>query len=304
MRTALDPRRHPYRDDLAAETLRGKVAAARYVKGETRQVVHPAPPLWPRLDAREGWATQALFGERVTVYEEKRGWAWAQLERDGYVGYLNARSLSAQVKPPTHRVRAPGTFLYAAADAKALTGPHLSLTSLLTVAETGAAFSRLADGGFVPTRHIAELARFAPDFVAVAERFVGTPYVWGGKTRLGLDCSGLVQVAMHAAGLDCPRDSDMQLAELGREAAVRADLDGLKRGDLVFWKGHVGIMTDAFMLLHANSHHMAVVAEPLRSAVERIARVGLPIVAIRRLATKGAQGETEGGEGRCTSRSR
>jgi cell wall-associated NlpC family hydrolase len=287
-RTALDPRRHPCRDDLAAETLRGKVAAARYVKGEARQVVHPAAPLWARPDAREGWATQALFGERVTVYEEKAGWGWVQLERDGYVGYLNARSLSAQVKPPTHTVRAPGTFLYAAANAKALTGPHLSMTSLLSVAETGAAFSRLAEGGFVPTRHIAELGRFAPDFVAVAERFVGTPYVWGGKTRLGLDCSGLVQVAMHAAGLDCPRDSDMQQAELGREVAVAADLDGLQRGDLVFWQGHVGIMTDAFMLLHANAHHMAVVAEPLRSAVDRIARAGLAIAAIRRLEGKGA----------------
>ena len=291
----LDPRRHPYRSDLAAEALRGQVAAARFVKGETRQVAHPAAPLWARPDAREGWATQALFGERVTVYEEKAGWAWVQLERDGYVGYLNARSLSAQVKPPTHRVRAPGTFLYAAADAKALTGPHLSLTSLLSVAETGAAFSRLADGGFVPTRHIAELGRFAPDFVAVAERFAGTPYVWGGKTRLGLDCSGLVQVAMHAAGLDCPRDSDMQLADLGREVAVRVDLDGLKRGDFVFWKGHVGIMTDAFMLLHANAHHMAAVAEPLRSAVERIARASLPIVAIRRIDAKGAQGAIERG---------
>jgi cell wall-associated NlpC family hydrolase len=301
---ALDPRRHPYRDDLAAERLRGRVAAARYVRGEARQVVHPAAPLWPRPDAREGWATQALFGERVTVYEEKRGWAWVQLERDGYVGYLNARSLSAQVKTPTHRVRVPGTFLYAAADAKALTGPHLSLTSLLTIAETGAAFSRLVDGAFVPTRHIAELGRFAPDFVAVAERFVGTPYVWGGKTRLGLDCSGLVQVAMHAAGLDCPRDSDMQLAELGREVAVRTGLEGLQRGDLVFWKGHVGIMTDAFMLLHANAHHMAVVAEPLMSAVERIARAGLPIAAIRRLARNGAQIETEGGEARCASRNR
>ena len=287
-KTAPDPRRHPYRDDLAAEALRGKVAAARYVKGEARQVVYPAIPLWVQPDARQEWATQALFGERVAVYEEKAGWAWVQLERDGYVGYVQARALSAQVRPPTHRVRAPGTFLYASASARAQTGPHLSMTALLSIAETGAAFCRLAEGGFVPTRHIAELGRFAPDFVAVAERFVGTPYVWGGKTRLGLDCSGLVQVAMHAAGRDCPRDSDMQLAELGREVAVAADLDGLKRGDLVFWNGHVGIMTDAFMLLHANAYHMAVVAEPLRTAVDRIARAGLPIAAIRRLEGNGA----------------
>jgi cell wall-associated NlpC family hydrolase len=286
---ALDPRRHPWRDDLAAESLRGRVAAARYVKGEPRQVAYPAIPLWAGPDARQDWTTQVLFGERVTVYEEKGGWAWVQLERDGYVGYVQARTLSAQLRRPTHKVRAPGTFVYASASARAQTGPHLSMTSLLSLAETGAAFSRLAEGGFVPTRHIAELGRFAPDFVAVAERFAGTPYVWGGKTRLGLDCSGLVQVAMHAAGLDCPRDSDMQQAELGRAIAFDAGLDGLERGDLVFWSGHVGIMTDAFMLLHANAHHMAVVAEPLRGAVDRIARGGLEIAAIRRPEAKGAK---------------
>jgi cell wall-associated NlpC family hydrolase len=287
-KTALDPRRHAYRKDLAAETLLGEVAAARYVQGEIRQVVHPAVPLWTRPDAREGWATQALFGERVILYEEKAGWAWVQLERDGYVGYTDARALSPQLRAPTHRVRAPGTFLYAAAKATALAGMHLSMTALLSVAEAGATFSRLADGGFVPTRHIAELNRFAPDFVAVAERFVGTPYVWGGKTRLGLDCSGLVQVAMHAAGRDCPRDSDMQMAELGHEVEIRADLDGLQRGDLIFWKGHMGVMTDAFMLLHANAYHMAVATEPLRSAVDRIARTGLQVAGIRRIETKAA----------------
>jgi cell wall-associated NlpC family hydrolase len=286
-KTAPDPRRHAFRNDLAAESLRGKVAAARYAKGEPRQVVYPAIPLWAEPDARQDWATQALFGERVTVYEEKGGWAWVQLERDGYVGYVQARALSAQVRRPTHKVRAPGTCVYAAANARAQTGPHLSMTSLLSVAETSAAFSRLAEGGFVPTRHIAELGRFAPDFVAVAERFAGTPYVWGGKTRLGIDCSGLVQVAMHAAGLDCPRDSDMQQAELGRAIAVGGGLDGLERGDLVFWSGHVGIMTDAFMLLHANAYHMAVTAEPLRGAVDRIARGGLEIAAVRRLEAKG-----------------
>jgi hypothetical protein len=193
------------------------------------------------------------------------------------------------VKPATHRVRAPGTFLYAAPSARAPTGPHLSMMSLVSVAEVGAAFSRLVDGAFVPTRHLCELDRFAPDFVTVAERFVGTPYVWGGKTRLGLDCSGLLQVAMHAAGLDCPRDSDMQLAELGREIAVRPDLDGVQRGDLVFWQGHVGIMTDGFLLLHANAHHMATVIEPLRSAMDRIARAGSQVIAIKRIEPKGVK---------------
>jgi cell wall-associated NlpC family hydrolase len=140
----------------------------------------------------------------------------------------------------------------------------------------------------VPARHLAEIGTFAADFVAEAERFLGTPYVWGGKTRLGLDCSGLVQTALHAAGIEAPRDSDMQMKELGTPVEVRGDLAGLKRGDLLFWKGHVGILTDAATLLHANSHHMAVTAEPLRGAVDRIARSGSPIAAIKRIEPKGA----------------
>jgi cell wall-associated NlpC family hydrolase len=283
-----DTRRHPYRADLAAVTLRGRVDATRYVEGALHQVVQGAAPLWPRPDASRGWATQLLYGETVRVYEQKDGWAWVQAARDGYVGYVPADALSAEVTAATHRVSVPGTFIYTEPDAKALTTLHLGLNSLFRVAEVGASFVKLAEGGFVPTRHIAEIGAFASDFVAVAEQLVGTPYVWGGKTRLGLDCSGLVQTAMHAAGLDCPRDSDMQMAELGTPVGVRSDLAGLQRGDLVFWKGHVGILTDAATVLHANAHHMAVAAEPFKVAVERIARSGSAITAIKRIERTGA----------------
>jgi cell wall-associated NlpC family hydrolase len=287
-KAALDPRRHAYRDDIAAQALRGQVSAPRYVTGEVRQVVHAATGLWTRAGSGEGWATQALHGELVTVYDERDGWAWVQLARDRYVGYVRAEALSPRISTPTHRVPVPGTFLYAAPDAKALTGLHLSMNALVRVAEMGPNFARLADGSFVPARHLADVRQFASDFVAVAEQFLGTPYVWGGKTRLGLDCSGLVQVAMHAAGLDCPRDSDMQRAELGVPVAVREDLGGLQRGDLVFWKGHVGILTDAGTLLHANAYHMAVTVEPLSGAVDRIARSGSPMAAIKRIEPLGA----------------
>lgn len=287
-RTSLDPRRHPFREDLAAEALRNQVSAPRYVAGQTRQLVHSATPLRGQPEPRASWTSEVLFGELVTVYDEKDGWAWGQLVRDGYVGYLRAGALSANVKPATHRVRALSTFLYPTADVKAPPWLPLSMTSLVSVAETGPAFAKLADGSFIPMRHIADLAWRTPDFVAIAERFLGTPYLWGGKTRQGLDCSGLVQVAMQIAGLDCPRDSDMQQAELGRVVPVVANFDGLERGDLVFWPGHVGIMTDAFLLLHANAHHMAVAVEPLKAAADRIARAGGRIAAIKRLEVKAA----------------
>jgi cell wall-associated NlpC family hydrolase len=284
--TPLDPRSHAYRDDLAAESLRGLVPAARYTAGQPRQVVHSSTPLRAKPDPRASWTSEVLFGEVVTVYDDRDGWAWVQLARDGYVGYLRSIALSAQVRPATHRVRAPATFLYSAPDVKAPPWLPLSMNALLSVADTGSTFAKLSDGSFVPMRHIADLSWRAPDFVAVAETFLGTPYLWGGKTRHGLDCSGLVQVALQMAGLECPRDSDMQQAELGNPIVISDDLSGLERGDLVFWPGHVGIMTDAFLFLHSNAHHMKVAVEPLRAAVDRNVRAGTKVAAIKRLERK------------------
>jgi cell wall-associated NlpC family hydrolase len=218
-----------------------------------------------------GFETEALFGETLTVYEERDGWAWVQLTRDRYVGYVPSDALSPDIDAPTHRVRALGTFVYPVPDIKSPPLMHLSINSELSLAGGDERFLMLRGGGFVVTRHVAERGRYVNDFVDIAERFIGTPYLWGGRTRVGLDCSGLVQVSLEAAGIAAPRDTDMQQAELGSDIAIADVREGVQRGDLIFWKGHVGIMTDGVTLVHANAHHMAVTAETLPEAIERIA---------------------------------
>lgn len=286
MAAALDPRLHAYRPDLAAESLKGRIEAPRYVAGELRQVARAATPLRSTPQRAAGLDNEVLFGERVRVFDTADGWAWVQLERDGYVGYIPAEALRNEVHEATHRVSALGTFVYAVPDIKSAPIMHLSMNARLAVGEQYERFLGLRTGGWVIARHVVESGRIARDFVEVAERFIGTPYLWGGRTRLGLDCSALVQIALEAAGRACPRDSDLQQAALGGDVLIPPDLEGLERGDLVFWPGHVGIMMDGVMMVHANAHHMAVAVEPLKDAVERNARSGARIAAIKRLTAR------------------
>ena len=267
-----DKRLTPARPDLAASSLKGEVEAARFVQGEEASVA------WGRISLRagpshdSGQVSELLFGEIVTVYERKDGWAWLQAKTDSYVGYARESGLGPAIATDagvTHVL----TPLLSAPDVKSPLRDLLPLNARVKRGRQEGHFVAVADG-FVSARALAPIA--APDFVAVAEEFLGVPYVWGGKTFQGLDCSGLIQTAMHATGLVCPRDTDMQEQALGR-AVPR---DQLKRGDLVFWKGHVGVMRDAVTLLHANAHFMQVTSEPLDTA---IARITTPVASIKRL---------------------
>ncbi|OBQ67892.1 NlpC/P60 family protein [Mesorhizobium erdmanii] len=272
--TARDARLHAFRSDLADARLQGEVTADRFVAGRPARIAVPVADLRkaPRADA--GINTQFLSGDDVLVFEDINGWAWVQGERDGYVGYVAANQLGGREQAPTHIVCVPRTFLYPGPDLRFPIAGHLSMGSTLTV--TGAAETRgthyavLPSGESLIAGHLRPLGDIAADYVSVAEMFLGTPYLWGGVSGFGIDCSGLVQLAMRMAGKDVLRDSDMQAKSVGEPLEPGPDFSGLRRGDLVFWKGHVAIMIDTETMIHANGHTMLVSREGLKEAVDRI----------------------------------
>lgn len=266
----LDRRLNAFRPDLADIRLKGQVEAERFVEGEPAAVAVPVAALRPRPDFRASIDTQLLFGETLKVFDRQEEWAFVQADSDGYVGYLPEEEISTEMEPATHRVTAPRTFVYPGPDLRLPHAGELSMGSRLAIAgqaETrGTLYALLEGGGAVIAAHCLPLSETAVDYVSVAAHFVETPYLWGGRSGFGIDCSGLVQLAMLMAGKSAPRDSDMQAARLGAPIAR----DELKRGDLVFWKGHVGIMEDEKTLLHANGNTMSVAREDLEAAIARI----------------------------------
>jgi len=282
--SAFDRRLTPARPDLAAAHLKGAVESARFVEGRPMRIVAEVADLRP-VPSPEAWIdTQALYGEEVMLYDVEEGWGWVQLKRDHYVGYLSMQAPAEGPSASTHRVTVNRTFIYPGANMKLPVMGALPLNAELNVASSEGGFLRLAQGGFIFAAHALPCQDYEKDFVTVAERLLHVPYLWGGKSPLGVDCSGLVQLALAAAGQAAPRDTDLQEKNLGTDLAFDETLTGLKRGDVVFWKGHVGIMRDAHELLHANAHHMQVASEPLAEAVARIkAKAGLEISSIERL---------------------
>ncbi len=262
----LDPRNTLLRGGVAAADLEGLVAAERYVETRRMQVSAFVAPIRraPAPDAEQ--LDQLLFGEAFEVLEERDGFALGQAPRDGYVGFVDVEALSAPVLAPTHRVAALRSYLFAEPDIKSAVTGLVSMNALVTTEAVEGRLVRVARGGWIAASHLAEVGSgFASDWAGVAERFRGAPYLWGGRESLGVDCSGLVQQALYACGRACPRDTDQQ-----RTLGAEVERAALRRGDLVFWPGHVGIMLDGARLLHANAWHMAVAVEPLAEAIVRI----------------------------------
>ncbi len=286
----LDPRINPYRPDLANSRLRGRVAATRFVDGMLKRVRVPSVPLRAKPGAGTPYASELFCGELFRVYADTEdGWSWGQNQTDGYVGFLHSKALGPANPEPTHKVSALRTFVYPGPEIKAPPVATLSIGSRVVLGSEvevrGTVFRLLADGDraiFAP--HVEPIdVPPAEDYVAIAEGFINIPYLWGGRTSLGLDCSALVQLSLMEAGIAAPRDTDMQQDALGTsvEGGLHADLH---RGDLIFWPGHVAIVAAPDRIVHASGHHMVVVNEPLGDAVARIGAIkGGPAV-VKRLS--------------------
>ena len=278
-----DVRLTPARGDIAAERLRGRVEAKRYVAGTPMQVATSSAALRKAADAHSEQINQALFGETITVFEVANGWAWGQLDSDGYVGWIARSALREHPVAATHRVAALRTHVFERPDMKSAPIMALSMGARIAAGGEERPWRRVAGSGWIFAAHVMPITAAEPDYVAVAERFTGAPYLWGGRESLGLDCSGLVQISLAACGQQVLRDSDMQAATIGAPLQPSADLPNLQRGDLVFWAGHVAIMLDATRIIHASARSMSVEVEPLAQAIARITQISGPLKAVRRV---------------------
>lgn len=286
---ALDPRVHPYRDDLAADFLEGRVRAETFAAGKEKRVGAAftpvmSKPVFSRFMAGELQASELLFGEDFTVFEDTGGWSWGQCGHDGYVGYVRSKDLFGNLPAPSHWVGAVKSLVFPDNKGEYPATMGLSMTAKVRVETIDGEYARLASGGWMFTRHLVALGETRPDFVAIAQMFTRFPYLWGGRGGLGIDCSGLIQVPLAAAGISVPRDSDLQADAIGEDIPIPEDLSELRPGDMVFFPGHVGIHLAAGALLHASSHEMMVATHSLAGVIERmIERKGEGITRVRRV---------------------
>jgi cell wall-associated NlpC family hydrolase len=281
----LDRRLNAFRPDLADASLEGKVEAARFVAGEHARIAVPVVALRPQPDLARGIDTELLLGEDVLIFDRNDGWCWVKALSDGYVGYLPENAVGTTQVEPTHVVLPQRSFLYPEPELRKPWRGVLSMGSRVRIADMvegarGNHYALLEDGSALVAAHVKPIGEIgAADYIEVASRFLETPYLWGGRSGFGIDCSGLLQLSLLMIGRPAPRDTDMQAAAMGEPI----EREELRRGDLVFWKGHVAIMEDEETMIHANGHTMTVARENFDAAVERIGWLYERPTAYRRL---------------------
>jgi cell wall-associated NlpC family hydrolase len=279
----LDPRLNAFRRDLADAALRNRIDVPRYAKGRPGRIKVGRAPLRCEPTAASRMGSELLFGETVSIFEARDGWSWVQNREDGYVGYVRADFLGEAGEAATHRISALRTFLFSEPDIKSSVLDMLSMNSPIRVTARQEKFVVIEGGGCVWADHIAGLQDFEEDHAAVALRFLGTPYLWGGRSSIGLDCSGLVQMALVRCGKEAPRDSDMQSRQVGEEVPFDGDESALRHGDLVFWDGHVGFWLNGGDFVHANATDMIVTRGPFVKTARQIREAtGGDITVVRR----------------------
>lgn len=261
----LDTRLHAYRPDIADVSLKGKVSSKKYVEGEKFQVAVGKANVYNRPDRKTALSNQILYGEFFTIFEIKDGWAWGQSLKDDYVGYCSLNNLTPDLHKTTHHVSALSTFIYPEPNFKLPPIDQLHMISDVSVInETQTnGFVQLADGNWIYATHIAK--DYGEDPVSEALKFLYTPYLWGGRSNAGIDCSGLLQIAYASVGITIPRDADLQEKTIGN---ILSDDEELQHGDIAFFPGHVGLMIDDIHILHANAHHMRVSIDPLKDVID------------------------------------
>jgi len=274
---ALDGRIHAARGDLADISLAGTLFSAHYARAVELTCIAAGTPVHSAPSKSSGAVSELLRGEVFHALDLTTDWAWGFCGHDGYVGYVRREALDVR-ELATHRITAAAAPIFAAADIKSSIADYWPRGALLQ-GEAQGDFIACAEG-FVHARHVAPADQSERDWTAVAELYLGLPYIWGGRGHRGVDCSGLVQVALSQCGIAVPRDTDLQREGIGSPLAAG---DSLRRGDIVFFPGHVGIMTDDAHLLHANAHWMAVVVEPLADVIERFGSEENPVLARRRI---------------------
>ncbi|MBT3330999.1 MAG: C40 family peptidase [Rhodospirillaceae bacterium] len=281
----MDTRITPAREDLAADWLRDQVTAARYVPGTPRTVIRDGAPLRFSPNSSAGLESQLIYGEVFQVYEDRDGWCWGQNLTDDYVGYVPSVDLAVDVPTADHQVAALHSHLYTEPDIKRPTAGSISMSSRVKVVDVSGQFCRIASGQWLHSRHLVSLDYTTHDLVGTALKFLGVPYLWGGRTAMGLDCSALVQLALAMAGMTAPRDSDLQQNNLGTKVAMDDDQDfsRIEQGDLVYFPGHVGFFVGDWRFLHANAFDMQVSLHGFSEVLDRAIKDNAGVTAIRRI---------------------